>query len=156
MWVFFLMIRRPPRSTLFPYTTLFRSTISTAFLEEKGRQFPEKKPMVKIRGFEISKISLDHGSQPEFCFPAGQSVAEPGGCPQCGGTGRENPGFRIIVRGDLEQLRRIVQTVDLVQDDAFAPPSPSSLLNRAFRCNEVRIICDEPCFLKPFFKNPVG
>src|SRR2546428_8063636 len=25
---FFLMIRRPPRSTLFPYTTLFRSTRS--------------------------------------------------------------------------------------------------------------------------------
>src|SRR3712207_8325779 len=25
MAVFFLMIRRPPRSTLFPYTTLFRS-----------------------------------------------------------------------------------------------------------------------------------
>src|SRR3712207_8761333 len=26
MFFFFLMIRRPPRSTLFPYTTLFRST----------------------------------------------------------------------------------------------------------------------------------
>src|SRR3712207_7753414 len=26
---FFLMIRRPPRSTLFPYTTLFRSKIQT-------------------------------------------------------------------------------------------------------------------------------
>src|SRR5438105_8146977 len=26
---FFLMIRRPPRSTLFPYTTLFRSRAST-------------------------------------------------------------------------------------------------------------------------------
>src|SRR3712207_7105861 len=26
MWMFFLMIRRPPRSTLFPYTTLFRSS----------------------------------------------------------------------------------------------------------------------------------
>src|SRR3989304_8648838 len=25
---FFLMIRRPPRSTLFPYTTLFRSPVS--------------------------------------------------------------------------------------------------------------------------------
>src|SRR3712207_7014078 len=25
---FFLMIRRPPRSTLFPYTTLFRSQLS--------------------------------------------------------------------------------------------------------------------------------
>src|SRR6202158_6401918 len=27
---FFLMIRRPPRSTLFPYTTLFRSQPSTS------------------------------------------------------------------------------------------------------------------------------
>src|SRR5256885_892386 len=27
---FFLMIRRPPRSTLFPYTTLFRSAASVA------------------------------------------------------------------------------------------------------------------------------
>src|ERR1022692_1034366 len=27
---FFVMIRRPPRSTLFPYTTLFRSTLEAA------------------------------------------------------------------------------------------------------------------------------
>src|SRR3712207_7611999 len=27
VFVFFLMIRRPPRSTLFPYTTLFRSAL---------------------------------------------------------------------------------------------------------------------------------
>src|SRR3712207_8140725 len=27
MFFFFLMIRRPPRSTLFPYTTLFRSRV---------------------------------------------------------------------------------------------------------------------------------
>src|SRR5260370_1322405 len=32
---FFLMIRRPPRSTLFPYTTLFRSTL--AFTEPSAR-----------------------------------------------------------------------------------------------------------------------
>src|SRR3712207_7140843 len=29
LFFFFLMIRRPPRSTLFPYTTLFRSTPSS-------------------------------------------------------------------------------------------------------------------------------
>src|SRR3712207_7666620 len=29
MIFFFLMIRRPPRSTLFPYTTLFRSVFAT-------------------------------------------------------------------------------------------------------------------------------
>src|SRR2546430_6651385 len=28
MHFFFLMIRRPPRSTLFPYTTLFRSRVT--------------------------------------------------------------------------------------------------------------------------------
>ena len=33
VFVFFLMIRRPPRSTLFPYTTLFRSGGRGAALE---------------------------------------------------------------------------------------------------------------------------
>src|SRR2546430_12665740 len=32
MLFFFLMIRRPPRSTLFPYTTLFRSAVQATFL----------------------------------------------------------------------------------------------------------------------------
>src|SRR5260370_24567560 len=31
------MIRRPPRSTLFPYTTLFRSTSAPPWLAEHGR-----------------------------------------------------------------------------------------------------------------------
>src|SRR3712207_8330713 len=33
---FFLMIRRPPRSTLFPYTTLFRSDGDDALVERLG------------------------------------------------------------------------------------------------------------------------
>src|SRR6185312_17039811 len=33
---FFLMIRRPPRSTLFPYTTLFRSVWDSRYLRRKG------------------------------------------------------------------------------------------------------------------------
>src|ERR1043166_1358862 len=36
---FFLMIRRPPRSTLFPYTTLFRSGISFRELDRLGEGF---------------------------------------------------------------------------------------------------------------------
>src|SRR2546427_4032501 len=35
---FFLMIRRPPRSTLFPYTTLFRSPLRES--AERGRHHP--------------------------------------------------------------------------------------------------------------------
>src|SRR3989442_7775614 len=34
---FFLMIRRPPRSTLFPYTTLFRSPLDVAVARSRRR-----------------------------------------------------------------------------------------------------------------------
>src|SRR2546425_8022347 len=34
---FFLMIRRPPRSTLFPYTTLFRSQVRLRARQATGR-----------------------------------------------------------------------------------------------------------------------
>src|SRR5690348_18243373 len=35
---FFLMIRRPPRSTLFPYTTLFRSQCALTAPDEDGHE----------------------------------------------------------------------------------------------------------------------
>src|SRR5438445_9488827 len=37
---FFLMIRRPPRSTLFPYTTLFRSVCTHG--RTRSRRHPER------------------------------------------------------------------------------------------------------------------
>src|SRR6185436_20397894 len=40
---FFLMIRRPPRSTLFPYTTLFRSPEWTA-IPESAPRVPADRP----------------------------------------------------------------------------------------------------------------
>src|SRR2546425_9256529 len=54
------MIRRPPRSTLFPYTTLFRSNFATlrefnagAFLAEQGITNPEQPAEGTIGGAEI-------------------------------------------------------------------------------------------------------
>src|SRR2546429_5381417 len=44
-FVFFLMIRRPPRSTLFPYTTLFRS------LSVAQRQVRRRLRQASIRRF---------------------------------------------------------------------------------------------------------
>src|SRR5690348_17434455 len=40
IFFFFLMIRRPPRSTLFPYTTLFRSLVAAA-AERHARLEPD-------------------------------------------------------------------------------------------------------------------
>src|SRR3712207_8790813 len=44
------MIRRPPRSTLFPYTTLFRSRLLVRFRREVGERRRER-----ARGF-LSKL----------------------------------------------------------------------------------------------------
>src|SRR5688572_31854836 len=41
------MIRRPPRSTLFPYTTLFRSNADHVFLDLPGRV---AKTLVRLAG----------------------------------------------------------------------------------------------------------
>src|SRR5688572_30853548 len=46
------MIRRPPRSTLFPYTTLFRSTLDQAVgraVRETGLALDEVLPMASTR-----------------------------------------------------------------------------------------------------------
>src|SRR3712207_7994784 len=45
MYIFFLMIRRPPRSTLFPYTTLFRSGRGS----ETPRNHPKQLDRVEMR-----------------------------------------------------------------------------------------------------------
>src|SRR3712207_8764248 len=50
---FFLMIRRPPRSTLFPYTTLFRSKR----LNRNRSVFPTKSSLEKALFLSVEKIS---------------------------------------------------------------------------------------------------
>src|SRR6202012_6265802 len=49
---FFLMIRRPPRSTLFPYTTLFRSVSSGGMLAAK---LDVDDPQLEERDFDRSE-----------------------------------------------------------------------------------------------------
>src|SRR3712207_9287483 len=47
------MIRRPPRSTLFPYTTLFRSGLKIPTLEEVFRRYdPETNYYIETRSSE--------------------------------------------------------------------------------------------------------
>src|SRR5258708_21975788 len=41
------MIRRPPRSTLFPYTTLFRSTVYAANLDTRATRAIVKMPELR-------------------------------------------------------------------------------------------------------------
>src|SRR6266849_8492743 len=43
--IFFLMIRRPPRSTLFPYTTLFRSAPAVSTMPKRWRCTQSSSPL---------------------------------------------------------------------------------------------------------------
>src|SRR5256886_13254740 len=57
---FFLMIRRPPRSTLFPYTTLFRSKNDDATNEAEAQR---KVKMLMDRlnsGADFAQLAMDY------------------------------------------------------------------------------------------------
>src|SRR2546430_5003886 len=57
---FFLMIRRPPRSTLFPYTTLFRSPLGVLF---GHAQDIECQPLGRLRPHGGHFRSEEHTSE---------------------------------------------------------------------------------------------
>src|SRR5271167_799251 len=65
---FFLMIRRPPRSTLFPYTTLFRSVVDdgsrddTFFhMQRLRREFPSLVRLVRFSSNRGKRAALEAG-----------------------------------------------------------------------------------------------
>src|SRR2546428_9474041 len=61
---FFLMIRRPPRSTLFPYTTLFRSHGDLGPLAGfPGRRADLYGAIVDFRDFHLEQRSEEHTSE---------------------------------------------------------------------------------------------
>src|SRR2546422_9862737 len=53
---FFLMIRRPPRSTLFPYTTLFRSLIAMHRVLEDGDRRALRRDGGGPRGGRLARV----------------------------------------------------------------------------------------------------
>src|SRR2546430_13112680 len=62
LYFFFLMIRRPPKSTLFPYTTLFRSPAEQGGDGHPGEQAGEEGVgggLAVARGVEPSLQQLD-------------------------------------------------------------------------------------------------
>src|SRR3712207_8241358 len=62
IFLFFVMIRRPPRSTLFPYTTLFRSALGFVIGHGAGRERlleREQRPLPDERRLLVDPPQLD-------------------------------------------------------------------------------------------------
>src|SRR3712207_9337188 len=77
MCFFFLMIRRPPRSTLFPYTTLFRSQLGIGDFESEGSRnlsdgllFGTNRP-----GTQANFLVRQHGEAIDAALVHGELVA---------------------------------------------------------------------------------
>src|SRR5688572_32696137 len=73
MLVFFLMIRRPPRSTLFPYTTLFRSRREPLGLRLGLR---DDRSLPRAPGAAAVGNRLRHGRRIERRLVGGRSRSE--------------------------------------------------------------------------------
>src|SRR5476651_2772354 len=75
---FFLMIRRPPRSTLFPYTTLFRSRPHQG---DGQRRSQTTAPRRSFRDRKSTRLNSSHAniSYAVFCLKKKKNHSEAGG-----------------------------------------------------------------------------
>src|SRR3712207_8968505 len=81
--IFFLMIRRPPRSTLFPYTTLFRSPASYVVVDYSQMSLEEIDavlPLIRF-GLEAGRLRYcgrfdDRGTKDLFAVRSEEHTSE--------------------------------------------------------------------------------
>src|SRR5258707_6522830 len=82
---FFLMIRRPPRSTLFPYTTLFRSIVLSGASMTRARHESAMSGVMNGKSFPIrdrksTRLNSSHAniSYAVFCLKKKQTARDGG------------------------------------------------------------------------------
>src|SRR3989442_3754680 len=68
------MIRRPPRSTLFPYTTLFRSVVET--VEDPGTQISLEEARFEDPEFQVGDVLEEEVPFGEFGRTAVQAAKQ--------------------------------------------------------------------------------
>src|SRR5256885_15393217 len=102
------MIRRPPRSTLFPYTTLFRSKLSarTISATHPSHRFAASyRAAVPPRGFS-GRASLAKESIHAFDAQVFDAMLDGNGCGDFGHSG-DAPGACRTNAGDRSEERRV-------------------------------------------------
>src|SRR6202521_4202373 len=117
---FFLMIRRPPRSTLFPYTTLFRSQIEQR--QAAQTVIPEQQPaIVEAVDRKSTRLNSSHDdiSYAVFCLKKKnnnqrheppQAPAATANTQQENGGGSGSPRIRTDCRSSLTPSRRCARS----------------------------------------------
>src|SRR2546426_5534419 len=128
MFFFFLMIRRPPRSTLFPYTTLFRSHRARVCLEAQV-ELPERNDLA-VLGRDVIAIAAmadrPHTTLRAQCLEVGTRGRHHSGARRC----RRSlaGGDRLEVRDEVGALPRVLQPGErheVARDDALRVLEPA-------------------------------
>src|SRR5207249_10932294 len=111
--VFFLQLRRPPRSTLFPYTTLFRSGSISQFIDRHYRHF---NAAVLKEAANTYIAHLDRGGKMMITLAGAMSTAELGvslaemirqdkvHAIACTGANLEEDLFNLVARSKYERI----------------------------------------------------
>src|SRR2546430_10098994 len=76
IFFFFLMIRRPPRSTLFPYTTLFRSLVPAVHDPAAVREPREARRGAPRRDRKSTRLNSSHSQISYAVFCLKKKIAE--------------------------------------------------------------------------------
>src|ERR1017187_5336944 len=117
---FFLMIRRPPRSTLFPYTTLFRSQVGGDVPQIQAKRSEEERERNGERDDECAAqvAEKDKENDGDQNYSLGQVVKH-------GMSGQMHQVAAIQVGNDLDARRQemVVEEIDfLVQGGQHVIP----------------------------------
>src|SRR3989449_1918894 len=153
---FFLMIRRPPRSTLFPYTTLFRSRIfsmtqprwtltghALVDLRDDVRKFAHRKtPSSRSTRAGMSTSTTSKGTRGQSSRLT-EIAAKKTSTPECG---RCNSLSKTISRLGLLAIPLVLVNQDLSRDDAWfgRPPRDDGCRERLALENRLIALCTGP------------
>src|SRR3990172_3457966 len=89
--------------------------------EKEGRKAATQKATFQVSVRELGQILGDHGGEPELTLSAGERVPEARRRPEGRRTGGDDFGVGVMGCGDRQNLRRMHESVDLVQDKSPAP-----------------------------------
>src|SRR2546427_12080354 len=158
VFFFFLMIRRPPRSTLFPYTTLFRSiavAISSGaarFRRAARRSIFASRPLVWATTREVwtrswRRTPLLHHPEPLVLCRHLEEVAEPL-------LEYIPPAPRGHDPADADPLVRCGEALEVLPDGPVALQAPENVLGDLPFRSRLRVPAFVECMLDAFQTEP--
>src|SRR3990170_956349 len=97
---------------------LLEISLGQLFGQKEWRKPSPEKAVIEVQASEIFQVRGDHRREPDLFLTAGQGIAKFSRRPESRGAGGEDPSLRIMIGGDLQDLRWISKPVNLIQNNS--------------------------------------